>query len=297
MDLGRHFSTIWQFLSGWVLDIANRISIFDVVDMLIIAFLLYKLMRFLRKSRLGLAAKSILFFVAVVWVAGRLNLTVIHFASSRAMEMGILALVILFQPEIRQTFERLGRNNIIGFFNKGPGEGMDTVVAQVIIACQQMVKEKTGALIVFERKVSLEDEAKTGTRIDARVSAELLVNIFFDKAPLHDGALLIRNGRVGNAGCMLPLSDNTSLSRELGMRHRAGIGVSEKSDAVAVVVSEETGTISVAVDGNLRRHLALDTFENLLKNELLTEEAPKVSVLTSVLIKLLGGKKNAKHGE
>ena len=272
MDIGQYIAWIWQTLRLWILTTAGNIGVTDVVDMLIIAFVLYKLIKFLRKGRLGMLARSILLLLAVVWISGRFNLMVINFFTSRAMEMGILALVVLFQPEIRQTLERLGRNNIFGFFDKEKDEqDLEGAIVQVVIAGLQMARDKTGALIVFERKVSLEDEIKTGTRIDARASSELLKNIFFDKAPLHDGAVIIRGGRIVSAGCMLPLSDNANLSRDLGMRHRAGIGVSEKSDSVAVILSEETGAISVSVEGMLKRQLTPDTFERLLRNELLAE--------------------------
>jgi len=288
MGLGQYFATYWQWLHTWAVNTVGNIGVTDVIDMLIIAFLLYKLIQFLRRSRLGLIARSILLLLAIVWISGRLDLMVINFITRGAMEVGVLALIILFQQEIRQSLERLGRNNIPGLFGRsGAGQEMETIINQTVAVCLHLAREKTGALIAFERKVSLEDEAKTGTRLDARFSVELLGNIFYDKAPLHDGAVIIRDGLVASAGCMLPLSDNTNLSRELGMRHRAGIGLSEKSDAVVVMVSEEAGSISVAVDGNLRRHLAQDTLENLLRKELLATDAPRMSVF----MKLLGGKR------
>jgi len=280
---------MWQFLRTWVVNTVGNIGIADIIDMLIIAFLIYKLLQFLRRSRLGLVARSILLLLAVVWVSNWLNLMVINFALTRTLEMGILALVILFQQEIRQTLEHLGKGNLAGFFFRGTQNlKMEDIIEQTVAACLQMAKDKTGALIVFERQITLEDEAKTGTGLDAQVSAELLMNLFYDKAPLHDGAVIISGGRIKSGGCMLPLSDNTSISRDLGMRHRAGIGVSEKSDAVAVMVSEETGSISVAVGGNLRRHLTQDTFENLLRNELIKEEEQKAKVFE----KLRGGKRS-----
>ena len=289
MGFTQFFVNTWQLFQGWAINAVGRIGVTDIIDMLIIAFLIYKLLKFLRKSRLGMIARSILLLVVVVWLSGQLNLMVINFATSRALEMGILALVILFQPEIRQSLERLGKANISLFSKDNSAEDMEEVIDQTVEACLQMAKDRTGALIVFQREMSLEDETKTGTRLDAKLSIELLLNIFYDKAPLHDGAVIIKAGRVVSGGCVLPLSDNVSLARELGMRHRAGIGVSEKSDAVAVMVSEESGAISVAVAGNLHRYLAKDTLENLLRNELIEKEEQKAS---SVLIKLLGGKKS-----
>ena len=289
MGIGRYFETLWLLLRTWIFTVVDRISLADVIDMLIIAFLLYKFLQFLRKSRLGLVARSILILVLVVWISGHLNLMTLNFITGQAMEMGILALIILFQQEIRQTLERLGKGNLSDLFGgerQRLGQKMEGVITQAVAACAQMAADKTGVLLVFERKISLEEEAKTGTTLDARLSTELLMNIFSDKAPLHDGAVIVRGGRIESAGCMLPLSDNTSLSRDLGMRHRAGIGVSERSDAVVVIVSEQTGTISIAVNGALRRYLAPDILENLLRKELIADEVSR----KSRLLKLLGGK-------
>jgi len=294
MGVGRYIATLLQWLRTRMAATISMIGIADVVDMLIIAFILYKFMRFLRQSRLGVIAKSILLLVAVVWLSGQLGLLVVNFATSRAIEMGILALVILFQQEIRQSLERIGRGRLTNFSGKdGRVDDMDMVIAQTVIACQKMSKERTGALIVFERSVSLGEEVKTGTRLDARISAELLRNIFYDKAPLHDGALIVREGRIISASCVLPLSDNETLSRDLGMRHRAAIGVSEKSDAVTVVVSEESGAISVAIDGRLRRHLTPEIFERILQDELIEKETKRGAAVWN----LLKGKRHEKSGK
>ncbi|MCL2842630.1 MAG: diadenylate cyclase CdaA [Oscillospiraceae bacterium] len=276
MSLGQYLATTWNNVRIWAINTIGNISLPDVIDMLIIAFLLYKLIKFLRRSRLGLVAKGILILVAAVWVSGRFNLMVLHFTTSHAMEMGILALVILFQQEIRQALERVGSNSITGLlYRNGADEGMEAVILQVVMACGQMAKHKTGALIVFERKVNLEEEVRSGTRLDARVSMELIGNIFNNRAPLHDGAVVIRAGRIVSAGCILPLSDNTSLGSELGTRHRAGLGTSEKSDAVVVIISEETGVISLAVGGRLKRSLTQETLEAELRQELLAESGTK----------------------
>ena len=149
---------------------------------------------------------------------------------------------------------------------------MDTAITQTVIACKAMSKNKTGALIVFERINKLDNQINTGTIVNSDTTAELLKNVFFNKAPLHDGAVIISEGRIAAAGCMLPLSNNQNLSRDLGMRHRAGIGMSEHSDAVVAIVSEETGAISIAVDGMLKRHLSPETFEKILRNEIIVEE-------------------------
>ncbi|MCL2827846.1 MAG: diadenylate cyclase CdaA [Oscillospiraceae bacterium] len=291
MSVSEYITTLLQTIWTAVRNTVSTIGIPDVFDILIVAFLIYKLLQLLRRGRLGMVAKSIVFLVAALWISGRFNLMVLNFAASQALGMGILALVILFQPEIRQMLERLGRGSLREMLTgRQAGEPeMEAVILQTVLAATQMAEEKTGALIVFERRDSLEDEIKTGTHIDAQLSSELLKNIFYDNAPLHDGAVVVSKGRIVSAGCMLPLSDNANLSRDLGMRHRAGVGVSEKSDAVAVIVSEENGSISVAVDGMLKRHLAQDTFERLLRNELIEESAERKGVWISNLFK---GKKH-----
>ena len=219
-----------------------------------------------------------------------LKLYTIHFLLSQILQVGLLALVVLFQPEIRQILEKLGSRNIRllrAFTPVQQQTELEKAIDQTVIACSEMAKTKTGVLIVFERHILLDDMVRSGTTLDAAVSSELLKNIFFVKAPMHDGAVIIRHGRNLGAGCMLPLSKNVNLSRDLGMRHRAGIGMSENSDAVVVIVSEETGSISVAVGGMLKRHLVPETLSKLLRNELMPqpeepEDKPRRS-LTEVL--------------
>jgi len=294
MDVWRYFAALWQLVRSGVLSTVGIIGIADIVDILIIAFVVYKLLQFLRRSRLGLIARSIVFLAITVWLSGQLGLMVVNFATRSAIQIGILALVILFQPEIRQYLERIGRTNFIGLFTKeATADEVDSVVLQTALACQRIAEEEEGALIVFERQVSLEEEIETGTRLDALNSAELLQNIFFDKSPLHDGAVIIRGGRIASAGCMLPLSDNANLSRNLGMRHRAGIGVSEKSDAVAVIVSEENGAISVAIEGRLRRHITMEAFEKLLLSELAERNTKGGGTIWSIL----KGKRHEKNSQ
>ena len=194
--------------------------------------------------------------------------------------MGILELIILFQPEIRQILEKLGSKNIRlmrVFRPEDETTELEKAIDQTVMACSEMSRTKTGVLMVFERNINLDDIVRTGTELDCAVVCELLKNIFFVKAPMHDGAVIVRHGRIIGGGCMLPLSKNVNLSRDLGMRHRAGIGMSENSDAVVVIVSEETGSISVAIGGMLKRHLMPETLGKLLRNELMPpeEEADK----------------------
>lgn len=252
------------------------ISVFDVIDMLLVAFAIYHLFRFIRKGRAGQVAKAIFIIIIAVAVANLLQLRVVGFFLNYMIELGLIALVIIFQPEIRRFLEQMGSGKIKELFvTEAPNDEWETAIRETVEAYESMSKDKVGALMVFERKTLLDDVLKSGTRIDATVSSELLKNLFWNKAPMHDGAVIIRNGRVESAGCMLPLSGNVNLSRDLGMRHRAGIGMSENSDAVVAIVSEETGSISVAVGGMLKRHLAPETLERLLRKELLPEETAK----------------------
>lgn len=188
--------------------------------------------------------------------------------------------------------DHLGNVRLSTFFsNSKPVQEMESVIMQTVMACDIMSREKVGALIVFAREQRLEEYFKTGTQLDARVSEQLLRNIFFPKASLHDGAMIIRDGRVAAAGCVLPLSDSVRLSADLGTRHRAGVGMSEVSDAVVVIVSEETGTISVAVGGMLKRHLAPETLEKMLRKELCPEETLENEQKLKNLVKNMARKK------
>ena len=246
----------------------------DLIDILLVAYLIYKLIGVIRRTNSHTIAKGVIIVLMVLWVSDWFNLTVIHFLLSKTVEVGLLALVILFQPELRRALEKVGSGSIISLFRGNVQvQAMDTAITQTVIACKAMSKNKTGALIVFERINKLDNQINTGTIINSDTTAELLKNVFFNKAPLHDGAVIISEGRIVAAGCMLPLSSNQNLSRDLGMRHRAGIGMSEHSDAVVAIVSEETGAISIAVDGMLKRHLSPETFEKILRNEMIIEEA------------------------
>ena len=245
----------------------------DIIDILIVAFLIYKLIGIIRRTNSHKIAKGVVVVLLVLWVSDWLNLTVINFIISKTVEVGLLALVILFQPELRRALERVGSGSIMNLFRGDVHvQTIDTAITQTVIACTAMSKNKTGALIVFERLNKLDNQINTGTIVNSDTTAELLKNIFYNKAPLHDGAVIISEGRIAAAGCMLPLSNNQNLSRDLGMRHRAGIGMSEHSDAVVAIVSEETGAVSLAVDGMLKRHLSAETFEKILRNELIIDE-------------------------
>mgnify|MGYP004525820049 CR=1 FL=1 len=252
----------------------GTIRISDYLDIALMAYCCYLLLKLVRSTRAESLAKGILIFLLVLWISHVFQLNGIYFILSHMLDVGILALIVLFQPEIRRILEQVGSSKLRSFnpfARVQQTSAIENAIAQTVLACTEMSRTRTGVLIVFEREINLDEMARSGTIVDAQVSSELLKNIFFVKAAMHDGAVIIRNGRILAGGCMLPLSKNVNLSRDLGMRHRAGIGMSENSDAVVVIVSEETGTISVAIGGLLKRHLQPETLEKLLVNELMPQ--------------------------
>ena len=287
------------YLLQQVKGMVTPFGVSDLIDILIMAFIIYKVIMFIRRTSTGAVAKGILLLVVAILVTSALQLNTVNFLMGKIVEYGALALVILFQPEIRRFLEQVGRTNLGEVFNHAEERNeLDSAITQTVEAYTSLSKSKTGALMVFERKNMLEDAIKTGTALDCSVNAELLKNIFWNKAPLHDGAVIVRGGRIVGAGCMLPMSGNVNLSRELGMRHRAGIGASEHTDAVVAIVSEETGSISVAVGGMLKRHLAPETLERLLRNELLPEQEDTEATPRFKLANLFrAGKGEKQNGE
>ncbi len=269
------------------------IRVSDILDVAIIACLVYRLLTLARTNRAVNILKGVAIFLLAMWASAFFHLRAINYILSHLVEWGVLALIILFQPEIRHLLEKVGSRNIRllqAFAPQQQVTALERAIEQTVVACREMSDSRTGVLIVFERKMLLDDYVHSGTKLDARVSCELLKNIFFVKAPMHDGAVIVRQGRILGAGCMLPLSRNINLSRDLGMRHRAGIGMSENSDAVVVIVSEETGSISVAIGGLLKRHLMPETLAQLLCNELLPkpeeeQQKKKVSLFEKLRVK------------
>ena len=249
----------------------------DLIDIALVALLIYTILPLIKTPSTMRIARSVLAVVVIAWLTEVMHLYTISFILNQFQAVGLLALVIRFQPELRRMLDRLGSvklRSLLGISGR-PAQEMDVVISQTVMACEIMSREKVGALIVFAREARLDEFMRTGTSIDGQVSEQLIRNIFFPKASLHDGAMIIRDGRVAAAGCVLPLSESNRLSADLGTRHRAGVGMSENSDAVVVIVSEETGTISVAVGGMLKRHLAPKTLERLLHNELCPTEEEK----------------------
>ena len=273
----------------------TRSSWRDWVDIIVVAFLIYRLLPLLRTHNTMRIAKAVLAVVLVAWATDFLQLHTLNFILNQFLTIGLLALVVLFQPELRRMLDHLGSVKLSAFLGpQKPQQEMDPIISQTVMACEIMSRERVGALIVFARNARLEEQMRTGTRIDGLVSEQLIRNIFCTNAALHDGAMIIRDGRIAAAGCVLPLSDSHRLSADLGTRHRAGVGMSEATDAVVVIVSEETGTISVALGGMLKRHLAPQTLERLLHKELNPDgAAPEESLTVKLKQKLL--KKEAGH--
>lgn len=252
------------------------ITLIDVIDILLVALLIYSVINLIRTTSAARIAKAIIIVILITFLTEILNLHTANYVMSNVLEIGIVALVIVFQPELRRMLEKLGGRSFKELVGRGTvAADAEDMIKQTVEACRIMSQERVGALIVMERDNSLEQICKSGTTVDAVVSQELIRNIFFPKASLHDGAIVISGDRILSAGCVLPLSENRQLSTDLGTRHRAGVGMSEISDALVIIVSEETGTISVADGGMLKRHLAAETLEKMLRNEFAENEQNK----------------------
>ena len=264
----------------WMVSIAMNFQFKDAVDIIIVAFLIYGVVKLVRETRAGQLVKGLFLLVILFIISSYFNLVMVSRVLAYFFQFAFVAILIVFQPEIRKALEQVGRNNVgqsIAAVVTGRDRSYDR--AQIRKAINAVVdgvgilqQLKMGALIVFERKTKLGDIIETGTQINCEPSGQIVGNIFFNKAPLHDGAMIIRDGMIHAAGCILPLTKNTSVSAELGTRHRAALGVSEESDAVVVVVSEETGQISVAVNGVLARRFTCDTLRDVLEGYLIPQE-------------------------
>lgn len=264
----------------WMVSIAMNFQFKDAVDIIIVAFLIYGVVKLVRETRAGQLVKGLFLLVILFIISSYFNLVMVSRVLAYFFQFAFVAILIVFQPEIRKALEQVGRNNVgqsIAAVVTGRDRSYDR--AQIRKAINAVVdgvgilqQFKMGALIVFERKTKLGDIIETGTQINCEPSGQIVGNIFFNKAPLHDGAMIIRDGMIHAAGCILPLTKNTSVSAELGTRHRAALGVSEESDAVVVVVSEETGQISVAVNGVLARRFTRDTLRDVLEGYLIPQE-------------------------
>ncbi|HOJ47626.1 MAG TPA: diadenylate cyclase CdaA [Bacillota bacterium] len=278
----------------YIKTLTRTIKPIDVVDIIIVAFILYYTMKFVRDRRAGKLLMGIVFLIILLVLSDLLQMRALNFILTNVFSVGLIALIIVFQPELRSALEKMGGESLKGFKGKLDRDEeaiLRSCISEICVAAESLSNSKTGALIVFERGTKLGDVIRTGTIIDAQTSSFLVSNIFYDKAPLHDGAVIIRGGRVYAAGCFLPLSTNNDIVKELGTRHRAGIGMSENSDAVVLIISEETGIISVAVDGDLKRGFSRKTLEEKLTNLLITEET---NAIADKVKSRFGHKKNNK---
>ncbi|HIV79968.1 MAG TPA: diadenylate cyclase CdaA [Candidatus Avanaerovorax faecigallinarum] len=272
-------------MSDFFDNIVSSIGIFDILDIAVVAFIIYKILGFIQETRAQQLVKGLLVLLVVFFLSDVLHLYTLNWLLKTFMNIGIIALVVIFQPELRRGLEYVGRNKIV----KAPFGQVDKAKAKQITdefvkALTSFSETRTGALIVIEKEVSLTDIAETGTEINGDISAQLLGNIFYEGAPLHDGAVIIRGDKVYAAGCVLPLTENKELNKDLGTRHRAGIGITENSDAITLIVSEETGVISYAVSGKLTRFLDAKMVEKLLLNLYI----PAVSEETSGIGRIVG---------
>ncbi|MBQ2597505.1 MAG: diadenylate cyclase CdaA [Oscillospiraceae bacterium] len=286
---------IQEFLTN-IRNTFPSITVVDILDILLVAFVIYQVINLIRTTSAFRIAKAIVILLIVTVVTDLLNFHTINYLLERVLELGFVALVIVFQPELRRFLEKMGgrsMRDLIGISSSGAENSMPEVIRETVEACEVMSKERVGALIVFERENSLEQISGTGTKVDAAVSQELIRNIFFPKASLHDGGMIINAGRIESAGCLLPLTENRNLSSDLGTRHRAGVGMSETADCVVVIVSEETGTISVAINGMLKRYLSIETLRKLLTQELIGD-VKKGSVIDKLKSHRKGGGKDAR---
>ncbi len=254
-----------EFMQGFV-RFMSTVRFADIVDITIVAVIIYQAFRLVRETRAGQLVKGIMILVIMLQLSSWLGLNTMQYILENTMQLGFFALLILFQPELRRGLERVGRGTagrIFSFFNTRE-ETLENNIDEIVRAVDNLSKNKVGALICMERITRLGDVTKTGTIINSAISAELLVNIFVPNTPLHDGAVIVGSNKILAAGCFLPLTHNSDLSKELGTRHRAAIGLSENSDAVVIVVSEETGKISLALNGGLTRNLTVDTLKKAL---------------------------------
>ncbi len=257
----------------------NPIKLVSVIlDIVLVAFLIYSVIKIVKNSRAWQLIKGIAFLIVARWLSDIFNLTILNYILSAVMNWGVILLIIIFQPEIRRALEQLGTNKLTKFFgidNKDLATRTKEDIYKIVIAANELSKAKTGALIVIERDIKIKDIVSTGIIIDSEVSPQLLVNIFIPNTPLHDGAVVISNNRIAAAACMLPLASSTDIARELGTRHRAAIGISKESDSIAIVVSEETGKISIAKDGTLIADVREDALKKILISNIVTKRFPE----------------------
>lgn len=266
-----------SFLDGFF-DIILRMNIYDLIDISIVAYIFYKIFMFIKDTRAAQVLKGILFLLVATQLSDTFNLHTLYWILVNTLEIGVIAVIIIFQPEFRAGLEHIGRTKF-NFFGKNnistSEEILNKTIEEIVEALYSLSRQKIGALIVMERQTKIGDIINTGTIIDAEISRQLLINIFIPNTPLHDGAVVIRDSKVKAAACFLPLTQSKDLSKDLGTRHRAGIGVSEVSDCITLMVSEETGGVSIAKAGKLYRNISKDRMTNILRSNLKTNTVEK----------------------
>lgn len=277
----------------------SRMQWTDYLDIIAVAYLLFAFLPLLRSSGSLRIVGAILAIMVITWITDVLEMHALNFILTQFLAVGLIAVVVLFQPEIRRMLAHLGSVRLKRFLGaEKQDQEMFSVISQTVSACEYMSRERVGALIVFERDSHLDEYFKTGTMVDGKLSDPMIRNLFFPKAALHDGAIIVKDGRIAAAACVLPLSNSSRLSADLGTRHRAGVGISEITDAVVVIVSEETGAISVAVGGVLKRYLAPQTLEKLLRHELCkSEDKEEEGIVVKLRQKLQKKDKEDGHNE
>lgn len=278
-------------LINHILYFKQFIRIMDIIDILIVAYVIYKGIKLLRETRAATLVKGIVILILAMQLSSLLNLYLVNYILVNAMQVGFIALFVVFQPELRRGLEKMGRSkfgNILSFYEENNEEQNSITVSRICHAMENLSANRVGALIILERQTKIGDIIRTGVTLNSEITAELLVNIFVPNTPLHDGAVVIRNNRIVAAACFLPLTQNTELNIELGTRHRAAIGITETSDCVALVVSEETGKISLALEGTLTRNLTVESLERALTKIL----SPEPNQLNNKKFKIWKGLKN-----
>lgn len=243
-----------------------------ILDLVIVIYIIIKIFKLAKDSRVLQLIKGIIFFVLITWISGILNLTIVHSVLTAFLPSGVIALIVIFQPEIRRALEQLGTNKITNFFGieKDLATRTRENIYKIVIAVQEMAKTKTGALIVIERDISLSDIIQTGIEIKSEISPQLIVNIFVPNTPLHDGAIVIKDNKIAAGACILPLANTSDISRDLGTRHRAAVGISKETDAITIVVSEESGKVSIAKEGTLIADVKEETLKKILIKSIIT---------------------------
>lgn len=250
-----------------ILNFFSNVRIQDIIDVLIVAYVIYKVLFLIRETRAEQLIKGIIILLIVQKLSEIAKLYVLNFLLKNTMTIGVVALLIVFQPELRRALEYIGRSKLIGNSLADIFEEENNIaIDEIVHAVGKLSRDRIGALIVLERETGINDIVGTGVPIDSKISSSLLINIFIPNTPLHDGAVIIRKNRIMAAGCILPLSENQNISKELGTRHRAALGMAEQSDSIVIIVSEETGTISVSMEGKLTRYIDTSTLKGIVKN-------------------------------